>query len=249
MSDIKMVRKQAIDPSITVIMNTFGGHQGSIERSIRSFLDQSYGNATLLIVNTHPDRLVIKDKPDKIIVHNTEDVFTYPIHQYKHGFKLVATDCWTILDDDDWMEPNHLKQLVDLWNIQGERNGKPLQVCIPHVNAEYDGGVVKPVDFKGWWCSLFERLTPAQVEKVYANFPKERMCGSDTWISDNTFFDRRYSEGERTYHWDRTGNVHVSFHESLDERKGPADCFEISRRYWENKLRARGLPLLEINLI
>ena len=228
-------------------MDTVGGHQDRIEAAIKSFAGQTYKQAILLIVNTHPDRLVIHNKPSNVIIHNVEDTFTRPLYQHMHNLKHVVTDCWTILDDDDWIAPNHLQQLVDLWNKQGNRTKAPLQVCIPHINAEYEDGV-KPLDTKGWMCSLFERLNPAEVDYVFKLFPPEQICGDDSWIATNTYYDKRYSKGERTYNWDRTGASHISQHETLDEGKGDEHKFALALNFWKIKIEARASILKEITL-
>ena len=241
------MRKHITKPSITVIMETVGGHQDRITKAIESFQAQTYKDAILLVVNTHQERLVINNKPDNILIHNVEDVFTRPVYQHIYCMKLVVTDCWTILDDDDWITPNHLEQLVAMWNAQEERTESPLQVCIPHINAEYAEGI-KELDVKGWMCSLFERLAPSEVDYVFKLFPKERICGSDTWIASNSYFDKRYSKGERTYNWDRTGSAHISQHEKWNEDKGTEHKFALAKSYWTNKISAHSLPLREITL-
>lgn len=238
----KQPRTHVKNPSVTVIMETVGGHQDRIETAIRSFMAQTYRNAWLLIVNSHPERLVLKDAPGNVIVHNCRDVFRRPVELHAYSVALVVTDCWTILDDDDRIAPTHLQQLVDFWNLVAPRTEKPLQVCNPHAWACYADGP-RPLEYKGWWNSLFERLTPAEVEYCWRLFPKDRICGSDTWIASNSYYDQRLFDGERTYYWDRTGGRHISSHETCVESAGPAAAFEVAARYWRQKLAAHAAPL------
>jgi len=240
-------RTHVTNPSITAIMHTVGGHQDKIVRAIQSFREQTYQNTILFVVNSHPDRLIIHGKPPNVVVHNTRDVFTKPLQLYAYSLKRIITDCWTILDDDDWISPKHIEQLVGVWNDAESRSSKPLQVCVPHAFGVYDDGV-KPLDFQGWCNSLFERVTPEEVDYIYARFPADRICGLDTWIANNSYFDQRKSTGNRTYHWDRTGPNHVSSHETLHESHGERARFEIAKRYWKYKLWAHEQPLAEITL-
>ena len=168
------VRKHVINPEITVLMQHIGANQDRSAMAIRSFLDQDYKKAKLVIMNVHPEPLRIKNIPQdaKIEIHNVNDVFTRPAQQVFHIVTLCDTDCWTSLDDDDWIEADHLSQLVEYWNECSDRSEKPLQVCSLPVTAHYESGP-KVIEYKGWHQSLFERLSGEEVQLVSKNFPKE----------------------------------------------------------------------------
>jgi len=241
------MRTHIKDPSITVIMSTVGGHQDRITAAIKSFTNQTYKNATLLIVNLHPDRLVIHNKPQNIIVHELQDTFTRPVYQIAYILKHIVTDCWTILDDDDIVEPDHLEQLVSLWNVQENRTQAPLVVSIPHSTMVYDDHT-EPLDFPAWWMSLFERVTTEEVDHIFKSFPTDIICGEDRWLVTNTYFDKRESDGKRTYNWFRGSGSHISNHEKIKDRGSEVGNFVTTMNYWANKLNARNMPLREITL-
>lgn len=242
-------RKHIVDPTVTLIMNTCGAHQDTIAPAIRSFLAQTYSQTQLLIINTHPQRLVLQNVPDgaKIDVHNVEDVFTRPVHQYRYGMSKVVTDCWSILDDDDMIEPDHVTQLVRFWDQTKDRTEKPLQVCSPHIIAVYED-TDKSMELSGWMCSLFERLSPEELELLFRRFPPENICGADSWIASNSMFDKRIYHGIPTYRWDRRGAGHVSCHEKRPNESHAQDAFWYARNYWTIKLTAQAAPLRTVDL-
>lgn len=244
-----MARKHVENPFVTVIMETVGLNADKMPRAVESFLGQTYERAKLLIVNYHPQRLQLSGVPKgaRIEIANEDDVFLRRVHQHAHNLKMVDSDCWTVLDDDDWMEPDHLRQLADAWNGQENRTDAPLRVCGQNYLAHYDDGVVRPIRFQGWAVSLFERLSPDEVDWCFNRFPAEQVLGSDTWIAGCSYFDRREFEGRATYHWDRTGSRHVSQHESNRGRTA-RDRFDQALRYWELKSRARARDLAPVVL-
>ena len=240
------MRTHIVNPTITVIMDTVG--RESIATAIRSFIAQDYPFARLLIVNRHPSPLKVSGIPDshrmRIEVVNQEDTFTRPVYQHIWNLKNIRTDCWTILDDDDWIDANHLSQLVAHWNTCTERTDAPLQVCGRNYKVHYDDKVVD-LAFRGWAVSLFETLTPAEVDWVYKLFPAETLISSDTWIAWNSFYDKREFEAVPTYHWERRGQNHISQHET-NRGDTEADRFKIALNYWRIKLDARSKPLLPV---
>lgn len=243
-------RKHICDPEITVIMETAGMHQSTISRAVESFLDQTYDRARLLVVNYHPQRLRMSGVPAgaKIEIVNERDVHVRHVYQHIHNLKMVDTDCWAVLDDDDWIDPDHLSNLVEFWNRQTLRTEKPLRVCGTNMVAHYDSES-KVVALEGWAQSVFERLTAAEVDHCFSLFPKDVCVGSDTWICTNTYYDRRNFNNKPTYHWDRRGPVHVSqFETCADPCKDPEALFRNVSNFWRNKLEAYGSELLPVEL-
>jgi len=245
-----MPRSHTVNPTITVVMDTVGRKPERMAGAIRSFLAQDYPLAKLVIFNRHPDPLILRGIPENrrmsIEVVNCEDVFMRPVDQHIWNLKQIHTDCWTILDDDDTIDPNHLSQLVEMWNKSAKRSDSPLQVCNPHYLAHYEDRTVN-LRVRGWGVSLFERLTPGEVDWCYSQFPKDTFLGSDGWIAWNSYYDKREIEGVTTYHWDRTGKDHVSLHET-NPGQTERDRFAVAANYWRIKLAARAKPLLPVDL-
>ena len=244
-------RTHKINPTVTVIMETVGSHQAKIARAINSFIAQEYRKARLLILNYHPSPLKLKSfmgipQDVSIDVMNCEDHYVRHVYQHIHNLKQVNTDCWTILDDDDWIEPDHIAQLVMCWNEATDRTGDPLQVCGQNYLVHYENEV-KNLAFKGWAVSLFERLTPDEVDWCFKLFTPDVNVGSDTWIASNSYFDKRLFDGRPTYHWDRIGNDHISQHEN---KRGDTDAarFEQTMRFWRLKMAARASELQPVVL-
>ena len=243
------MRTHIINPTVTVIMETIG--RDTIARAIRSFIGQDYPWARLLIINRHPQPLQLLSIPDshrlRIEVVNDEDIYTRPVYQHMVNMKMVRTDCWTILDDDDWIDPQHITQMVAAWNRVNERNELPLQVCGQHYIAHYEDGVTKELTCCGWAVSLFERLTPAEVDWCYKNFPADMVLASDAWIASNSYFDKRKFQGTYSYHWNRIGPDHVSKHETC-RHDTPTGNMESHLNFWRIKLAARSKPLEPVEL-
>ena len=245
-----MTREHTTNPTITVQMETVGIHQDTIARAIRSFIAQDYAKSKLLILNHHPSPLRILGIPEsmfwRIEVMNVEDVFLRPVHQGINNLKQIRTDCWAGLDDDDWLEPNHLSQLVDLWNSCTDRTQSPLRVCSLNRITHY-ADRVEEQSFPGWTTGLFERLTPSEVDLVYSRFPPDLYNGRDTWIASNTYYDKRDFDVPATYHWDRTGTNHMSHHET-NRGETPKKAFDLALNYWRMKLEARASELKPVDL-
>lgn len=239
------MRTHIINPTVTMVMNTIGGRQDKIARAIKSFIAQDYPFAKLLILNRHPEPLRVVNVPDtmklRIEVVNQDDTFLRLLHQDIWNLKNIRTDCWTVFDDDDWIEPNHLTQLVKEWNKHIQRTDAPLQVCgLTHL-AHYSGRT-EVMKFRGWTVSLFETLTPAEVDWCFKLFPADELIGIDRWISWNSYFDKKEFEMVQSYHWDRTGADHISQHET---NRGLTDKerFEVVLNYWRVKDIARKTKL------
>lgn len=240
-------RTHKLNPTVTVIMETVGSNQDKIVRAINSFLAQTYGRAKLLIINYHPQRLQLAGVPAtaRIEVLNAEDVFLRHVYQHMHNLKQVDTDAWTVLDDDDWINPDHISRMVEQWNAATNRTAAPLQVCGQEYWVHYADGV-KPLRFQGWAVSLFERLTPQEVDWCFKAFPPDNVLGSDTWIAGNAYWDCRLYDGMPTYHWDRIGR-HVSNHET-NRGRTPSEKFQQALNYWKLKIAARESELKPVIL-
>ena len=244
-----MIREHTINPTITVLMETVGFHEDKIVRAIRSFIEQDYAKSKLLILNHHPSPLKLLNVPEdmfwRIEVVNIEDVFVRPVDQHENAICQIRTDCWTVLDDDDWLDTDHLSQLVHHWNAIDKRSDAPLQVCGQNHTAHYENEV-KILSFKGEHVSLFERLTPDEVRWCFSRFPKEMIIGYDMWFAWNSYFDKRLFDGKPTYHWDRIGRHH-SNHET-NRSETAKEKFEIAANHWRIKLEARASELKPVNL-
>ena len=237
------MRTHKKDPSITVIMETLGSRPEKIVRAIKSEMAQTYKNRKLLIINYHPQRMQIcGNVPVGLEIINADDVFLRHVDQHKNNLNKVDTDCWTIVDDDDYIDPNHLQDMVDIWNNVSDRTDAPLQVCGQNTMAHYDNSVTKKLSFKGWGVSLFERLTDKELEHVYKLFPANNILGDDSWIAWNTYFDKRLYDGKYSYHWDRSGTDHLSAHES-NRGETEKQKFEQALNFWQMKIRARARNL------
>lgn len=243
-------RTHVINPTVTVIMDTIGGHQDRIAGAIRSFMEQDYPFCKLTIFNRHPSPLIVNGIPDKwrmrLEIINDEDTYLRPVYQHMANLKSVRTDCWTILDDDDTLDPGHISQLVTFWNDCKDRIENPLSVSSMNYTSHYDDKTV-PLRFRGWHVTLFETLKPDEVDWCFKLYPPDIITGPDTWIASNSFYDKREFEGLPSYHWDRKGKNHISNHET-NRGVTPRDCFANVENYWRIKIAARNSVLEPIEL-
>ena len=235
------------DPTITVIMETIGSRPDKIVRAIKSVMAQTYKNKKLLVMNYHPQRMQIcGNVPVGIEIINGDDVFLRHVDQHKNNLKKVDTDCWTIVDDDDWIDPNHLQDMVDVWNGITDRTDAPLQVCGQNYKVHYENHT-ETLSFKGWACSLFEKLTSKEIDYCYALFPITNVIGDDSWIAWNSFYDKRLYEGKYSYNWDRCGADHLSnWKDNMGDTE--KDRFEQALNFWSIKINARAKNLEPIIL-
>jgi hypothetical protein len=150
------------------------------------------------------------------------------------------------MDDDDWMEPDHITQLVEFWNAQENRTDAPLQVCGQNYLLHYSD-CIKEMKFWGWHVSLFERLTPNEIDFCFKLFPQDFVIGCDMWIAYNTHFDKRSFDGKFTYHWDRVGSGHVSNHET-NRGETQEKRFAQLLNFWTIKIAARATELQPVVL-
>ena len=242
-------RKTKLNPRITVLMETCGMHPATICRAITSFCRQTYRNAKLLIINMHPTPFDLSNVPDGIDIEvlNIEDTFVRPVFMHANSIGLCKTDCWTILDDDDWYERDHLEQLVTYWNTCVDRSTGPLQVCSRKYISHYEG-YEKEISFQGWGVSLFEKLSPDELEWCFKLFPRDMVKGADTWIAQNQYYSTRLFDGRPTYHWDRTGARHLSWHE-IRRDNGASTNFWYHMNYWRNKIFAFSTELEPVILL
>lgn len=243
-------RTHIINPTVTGIMDTVGGHPDRIAGAIRSFMEQDYPFCKLTIFNRHPSPLIVNGIPDKwrmrLEIINDEDTYLRPVYQHMANFKSIRTDCWIVIDDDDTMEPGHISQLVTFWNNCTNRTNAPLSVCSKNYTAHYDD-CSKVLSFNGWQVTLFETLTATEVDWCFKLFPQDTMLGSDLWIASNSYYDKREFEGLPTYHWDRKGHNHVSHHET-NRGVTPREQFANVENYWRMKIAARDSVLRPVEL-
>lgn len=165
-------------PPVTVIMNTNGLYPALIEEAIESFLRQDYPNKHLLIVNTHPTPLQIDTRAKNIEIQNIPPFGSFP-EQIAFAIKQVKTDYWCVMDTDDIFYSYHLTQLVDgMLKARADGLNPPCYVVNPQ---SYESKGDNPPYIRtqlGWWCCLYTRLEPQQVDAVLAEF--QRVNGKDT---------------------------------------------------------------------
>ena len=108
--------------AITAIMMTWGDHVNLSEESLESFLRQTYPNKYLLIVNTHPDPVVLNEKYDNVDVINCDRDFYYLGDKAWFAIENTKTDLWCMMDDDDIYLPWHLEKLMELHSLYPDKD-------------------------------------------------------------------------------------------------------------------------------
>jgi hypothetical protein len=193
-------------PSITCLMPTCG-RTVCIGESIFSFINQTYPNRKLIILDTHPQDMKFNIKfPDNIFyVKSDSKQYSNLGDKYRHLITMVDTELFCIWEDDDIWLPNHLESLVQTYNMAIIEPMKRYKIGHPKHFAMY-GGVGKPItylklDGNCCWCRyLFENK---QLDSVDLKEPCD--------ISLLTSFDSIWSIQLPTYiyRWDN-GQCHMS---------------------------------------
>ena len=238
---------QKYNPTITVLMRTYGSHTDMIGEAIESFLRQTYDRCKLLIVNTHPDPFKLDKDYDNIEIINIKDEFNDELSLNMHCLNLIETDTWTILDDDDIMMPWSLSTLVYHWNANATIEG-PMRVCNDTYTVWFgDRGKkdnVKQEKWNSWWNALFSTLSTEEIAFVFHQYRNERITGSDTWLVSNSYFTKIDFHSIPLYIWRRHwGNqMHTCF---THIGTGHISREEEWMNFWKNKQQAFSKPLPE----
>lgn len=193
------MRKSQLNPSVTAVMVT----GKSIERvkfartAVTSFLEQTYPNKKLLIINTGPcdildrERLNIEEK--RLFVNN--DVTLGKLRNM--AFDLTDSDFLIQWDDDDWYHPERIAYQVSGIASSGSsvflnnqiRYSFERDTAIVYSNGPIHGTVLHPRKIRQRYSPLkrsedtvFMKILPNRV--VMDNEPKMYIRfyhGSNTW--------------------------------------------------------------------
>jgi len=118
---------------ISCLMGTYGRHAMASE-ALSCFLDQTYDNKELIIINQHPVPLVFDHPQVKIYNVEASELPTLQAIRRK-GLELATGDYIHFWDDDDLMLPNHLSTYVEKFN--GNVVWKPFEVLMSTHNTDY----------------------------------------------------------------------------------------------------------------
>ena len=130
--------------SVTAIMPTCG-RTTCIGESIYSFINQTYENKKLIILDTHPQDITFDIPLPKNITYLKEDSHKYSNlgDKYKQLIKAIDTDLFCIWEDDDIWLPNHIESLVELYN-PNDKSKRPLKLG-HESHFSVLGGVDRPI--------------------------------------------------------------------------------------------------------
>jgi len=147
---------------ITVIMRTNGMNPKLIGEAIASIFNQSYTNFKLLIVNSHPDNLILDCADSRITVVNYQ-YKTLALHT-ADAIAMVETPWWCIVDSDDIILKNHLQNMIQ--NIKKTNSVFRPRIVGNTLAIEYsDNKIIGTLHAGGWWKYAFET---AMIDKIYS---------------------------------------------------------------------------------
>jgi hypothetical protein len=195
--------------SITAIMPTCGRTK-CIGESIFSFLNQTYQNKKLIILDTHPQDMKFDISLPSNVIYIKEDShkFSNLGGKFKQLIGMVDTDLFCIWEDDDLWLPNHMENLAILYHENKYLSpNKPLSMA--HINHfSILGGVEKPVykveiSSNVCWCRyLFEN------KNVNADVLPEPFDVAFLGLFHPVWMDKNISP-TYLYRWDN-GQCHMS---------------------------------------
>jgi len=171
----------AAEMEVTAVMLTYGAHKNETEEAIYSFLRQDYLHKRLLILNTHPDPIIINageyEKLFDVRVLNMRDEdFQTDIDRggfhaaSYYAISQVETPLLCIMDDDDICLPWHISQLVSLYEKYKKKEpDKFVSVGTGRLYLSRD--CKKQIscvhDFPSWLVYLYEKPSAAVLEDIY----------------------------------------------------------------------------------
>ncbi len=121
------------------------GRTVCIGESLYSFINQSYPNLKLIILDTHPQNIKfnIELPPNISYIKGNSTDYKNLGEKFKHLISMVDTELFCIWEDDDLWLLNHFEQLVEAFVSKKDPNKKIKVGNMDHFLIM--GGVNKPI--------------------------------------------------------------------------------------------------------
>ena len=196
---------------ITVIMHTNGSHPEYIGAAIRSVLDQTYKDFTLLINNSHAYNNIVLDK-----VYDNVRIINRPcknfIEHMASSFKHINSPFWCVVDSDDFIMPNHLAQLMEGLKIirSSETSGGVFNCIGTSMIMKTVKGKPQKLIRAGWVRFLYRWIDPEVIASLAKAYKRE--YGFDQAIDKLPIWNRKILPDSfaPTYMYRRKEVGHVS---------------------------------------
>jgi glycosyltransferase involved in cell wall biosynthesis len=150
---------------ITVIMRTNGMHPHLIGEAIASVLKQTYWQFKLLILNSHPDKLVLADyglADQRIDIVQMDSKMSFP-ERTAWAIAMVDTKYWCIVDSDDIILENHLQTLIHAINNAESLCSQPIATGCK-LALYYDKDRITDILWAGgWWKFAFRAVAQDKI--------------------------------------------------------------------------------------
>lgn len=220
-SQIKTFRKSTDNAAITVLMRTWGRSQELIDRAVKSYIDQDYENKRLLIVDQ--SRTGYRCPYNDLSIDIVRCPGTNYFEQLYLGYDSIQTDLWTVLDDDDYIEPNHLSQLYKYYQKEGK-------AVINKRYYRHTDGRVKTVVWLNpiWTLGLYDKRTLPDIRHIVNN----NLQANDKKIA--IMNDPTIIKMQPTYHYCPTAR---SMSNNFDEKGNPITDHETKTKKLECLLK------------
>jgi glycosyltransferase involved in cell wall biosynthesis len=184
-------------PLVTCLQLSYGRPQLSVE-AVECFLQQTYENKKLIIINTHPSPVYFDSNYENIEVHNIKPL-SHLSNVYRFGMELITSDYFCIWDDDDLYMPWHIQDRV---NILMEN---PSAEMIGHTHCIYscDGEIRNFVQ---------NAFVSQHLYKNKVNFPNENIACWDMDWANRPWKQKTFTfpiKPSYVYRWG-TGEDHIS---------------------------------------
>ncbi len=135
-------------------MNTNGMFPNLIAESLYSLLNQSE-QPEILIVCTHPNGLQLNRSYKNVKIININPLKSFP-HQLIYAISNVDTDYWCVVDSDDYITPNHIKNFVSAIKTLPKIDNPH---CIRAAKAVFSyRGIIIHKSINLWWTKVFSRI-------------------------------------------------------------------------------------------
>lgn len=242
-------------PEVTVCMCTYGAHKHKTEQTIKSFLDQTYKRAKLLILNTHHQEIEFDREYGNIeVIEMNGHEFESLAAKHEHLIKQVGTECWMMLDDDDIILPHHIMTLVQLHNYNKlnyhkKKNIRPCQSAHARKIIMNGGEYHYIKKGAGWTCALYDKVSEqALTAKFRTPHPKHSFACYDLRLKRDAIWPWHRKEisypslptyiwrgGDECFHLSSIGTNDELNNEVVKDKETKANII-IYRNAWEPKL-------------
>ena len=196
--------------SVNYIIRTGGDNPEKLFRAIKSIIDQSHKNIKISFV-THKNISKLRPKIEKIL-KNKRIHYSF-IEQYNSsrssaiiaGMKAVNTDYFGLLDDDDYLAPNHVESLLETINRHSNKDFRGI-IRLAYSGSYYDTVEHQRNEKPEWIMNDYNQLSDtSRVIEHFRFYTPDKISNhnwylmSNSWLAHSSLIDEEMLEEPGTH--------------------------------------------------